>query len=126
MTADEIKEYYSTQYHGEVVESGDFPRLFSRAEENLQMLTGGKLYTVPAELEEYVKKALCAQIEYLHFNGVESASVGVYDGGFTTGHVSVSGVSVGKSDGLNRLAISYRAQMLLFPTGLLYRGVVLC
>lgn len=121
----ELIEFYTGVYLGEPVDETDFPRLFARAQETLQALTLGRLYTVDESLMDHVKRALCAQIEYLHMMGVESATVGTSGGSFTTGHVSVSGGSSGGGES-SAVTACARAQMHLFPTGILYRGCALC
>lgn len=125
MVPTELMAYYTEVYFGEPVDEADFPRLFARAQETLEALTLGRLYTVGESLMDHVRRALCAQIEYLHMMGVESATVGASAGSFTTGHVSVSGGSSGGGDA-SAVTACARAQMHLFPTGLLYRGCVLC
>lgn len=125
MEPTELMTFYKDVYLGEPVGETDFPRLFVRAQETLQAVTLGRLYTVNETLMDHVKRALCAQIEYLHMMGVESATVGTSDGSYTTGHVSVSGGSSGGGEA-SAVTACARAQMHLFPTGLLYRGCVLC
>lgn len=125
MEPTELMAFYKEVYLGEPVDEADFPRLFARAQETLEALTLGRLYTVDESLMDHVKRALCAQIEYLHMMGVESATVGASGGSFTTGHVSVSGGSSGGGESSSVTACA-RAQMHLFPTGLLFRGCVLC
>lgn len=123
MQPTELMTYYVEEYVGEPVEAADFPRLFVRAEETLMALTLGNLYKVDEAMMDCVKRALCAQIEYLHMMGVESATVGTSGGSYTTGHVSVSSGVPARNDAITACT---RAQMHLFPTGLLYRGCVLC
>ena len=76
MEPTELMAFYKDVFLGEPVDEADFPRLFARAQETLEALTLGRLYTVDESLMDYVKRALCAQIEYLHMMGVESATVG--------------------------------------------------
>ena len=125
MEPTELLSFYYNEFLGESVDEENFIRLFLRAEETLQALTLGRLYDVCDALMVHVKRALCAQIEYLHMMGVESATVGTLDGSFTTGHVSVSGGSSGGGESSAATACT-RAKMHLFPTGLLFRGCVLC
>ena len=125
MEPTELMTFYKEVYLGEPVDEADFPRLFARAQETLEALTLGRLYTIDESLMDHVKRALCAQVEFLHMMGVESATVGTSDSSFTTGHVSVSGGSSGGGESSAATACA-RAQMHLFPTGLLYRGCVLC
>lgn len=125
MDSVELMAFYKDVYLGEPVEEADFPRLFARAQETLEALTLGRLYTVEDALMDHIRRALCAQIEYLHMMGVESATVGISGGSFTTGHITVSSGVSADSSGVSVEACA-RAQMHLFPTGLLFRGCVLC
>lgn len=125
MEPTELMAFYYNEFLGEQIDEENFMRLFLRAEETLQALTLGRLYNVCDAFMDHVKRALCAQIEYLHMMGVESATVGTTDGSFTTGHVSVSGGSSGGGE-LSASTACARAKMHLFPTGLLFRGCVLC
>lgn len=125
MEPTELMTFYKDVYLGEPVEQTDFLRLFVRAQETLEAITLGRLYAVDESLMDHVKRALCAQIEYLHMMGVESATVGTSGGSYTTGHISVSSSD---ATGCEAAAVTAcaRAQMHLFLTGLLYRGCALC
>lgn len=124
MELSELMTFYDEVYHGEPVPAADFPRLFVRAEETLQILTLGRLYTAPEPLLHTVKRALCAQIEYYVLGGIETASLGVSAGSFTTGHVSVSGAAEASAGA--GIGVCERAMTLLAMAGLLYRGCAVC
>ena len=127
METPELMAFYKDVFLGEPVDEADFPRLFARAQETLEALTLGRLYTVDESLMDYVKRALCAQIEYLHMMGVESATVGNSSNYFSVGHVAVGRQSSSSGGGeSSAVTACARAQMHLFPTGLLFRGCVLC
>lgn len=118
------ERYYVEEYRGESV--SDFPSLCERAGEIIEEMTMYRLTPVtflamPEDTQERVKKAVCAQIEYLDANGgsdmdngadLQSAGLGKFNYSKATG-----------SDGDSKQSIyAPRAQRLLFPTGMLYRG----
>ena len=87
--------YYTSTYYGESVLSADFPRFEARAEEAiLQFLRGRVDETNLAEQttanQTLIKKAICAQIEYLAYLGIRTANFGNANESFTVGKVSVS------------------------------------
>ena len=119
-------QYYCDVYMGEPVEETDFPRLCLRASDMVEQLTVYNLSVstfakLPEQMQDFVKKAVCAQIEYIDangqselytINGIQSAGLGKFS--YTTGG------AMGDLTGGTRyapLAVSYLA-----PTGLLYRG----
>lgn len=118
--------YYSNTFHGEPVDPADFPSLCLRAEEIVEEMTMHRLTptsyrAMPEDIQERVKKAVCAQIEYLDANGgadldneagLQSAGLGKFNYSLAAGSNGSSGQSV----------YAPRARRLLFPTGLLYRG----
>lgn len=116
--------YYIDVFKGEPV--NDFPLLCERAGEIIEEMTVYRvtpitILVMPEDTQERVKKAVCAQIEYLDANGgsdmdngvdIQSAGLGKFN------YTKASG-----SDGSSSQSIyAPRAQRLLFPTGLLYRG----
>lgn len=122
------QEYYSGTFQGESVDDADFPGLLERASEIVEEMTMYRLTAVTflvmsAEVQERVKKAVCAQIEYLEANGgsdldnsncLQSAALGKFS------YTSASGGS--GSSGNGQTVYAPRAQRILMPTGLLYRG----
>lgn len=119
-------DYYKNTFHGEPVDDADFPSLSERASEIVEEMTMYRVTSVtilamPEEVQERVKKAVCAQIEYLNANGgsdmdngndLQSASLGKFN--YTK--ASSTGGSTQQS------MYAPRAMRLLAPTGLLYRG----
>ncbi len=118
------ERYYVEEYRGESV--SDFPSLCERAGEIIEEMTMYRLtpvtfFAMPEDTQGRVKKAVCAQIEYLDANGgsdmdngadLQSAGLGKFNYSKATG-----------SDGDSKQSLyAPRAQRLLFPTGLLYRG----
>lgn len=67
-------DYYDETFKGESVDPADFPSLCERAGELIEELTLYRLTPVtflamPENIQNLVKKAVCAQIEYLDANG---------------------------------------------------------
>lgn len=120
------EEYYNNTFHGELVDSADFPSLCERAGELIEELTLYRLTpltfpTMPEDVQEIVKKAVCAQIEYLDANGGSDLDNGSGIQGATLGKFSYSG-STGANGSTEQSRFSPRAERLLWPTGLTYRG----
>ena len=118
--------YYKDTYKGEPVNDTDFPSLCRRAEEIVEEMTMYRLTPVtfqamPESVRDRVMLAVCAQIEYLDYNGgadmdngadLQSAGLGKFN------YTKASGVS----GGTQQSVYAPRAQRILAPTGLLYRG----
>ena len=118
--------YYNNTFQGELVDSADFPSLCERAGELIEELTLYRLTpltfpTMPEDVQEIVKKAVCAQIEYLDANGGSDLDNGSGIQGATLGKFSYSG-STGANGSTEQSRFSPRAERLLWPTGLTYRG----
>lgn len=120
------REYYVGTFKGEPVDDADFPSLCMRAEELIEEMTMYRVtpvtvLTMPETVQERVKMAVCAQIEYLDANGgadmdngadLQSAGLGKFN--YTR--------SVGANGSTEQSTYAPRAIRLLAPTGLLYRG----
>lgn len=118
--------YYQNDFHGEPVDDADFPSLLTRAEEIVEEMTRYRLtptsfLAMPEDIQGRIKKAVCAQIEYLDANGgsdldngpgLQSAGLGKFNYSVVAG----TGGSPGQS------MCSPRALRILTPTGLLYQG----
>lgn len=120
------QEYYDKTFQGEPVDDADFPSLLERAIEIVEEMC---MYRVnESDLDQYgsdiqhrLRKAVCAQIEYLDANGgadmdngadLQSAGLGKFN----------YGKSAGASGSTEQSIYAPRAQRILAPTGLLYRG----
>ena len=117
--------YYISEYKGESVYPADFLSLCERASEIIEELTMYRLTPIsvlamPEEVQARVKKAICAQIEYLDANGgsdmdngtdLQSAGLGKFN--YT---------KAGNGSDTAQSIYAPRAMRLLAPTGLLYRG----
>lgn len=121
--------FYSTVYMGNDVDEASFPSLCVRAEDIIGAMTRWADETaisrLPAAYQTLYKKAVCAQIDFLSINGVDSVNE-TESAGFTVGKVTVHGktsVSAGgkMAGNISPMAISYLEQ-----TGLLYPGVPTC
>lgn len=120
-------DWFTNTYLGLGVTEGDWPRIELRAEEAIDALTRGALGqfdSMPSDVQELVKKAICSQVEYF---GAYSTEVGfkAEDEGFTVGKVSVQG-NAQEAEG-SKMFYSPRAISFLERAGLLNRSVgVLC
>jgi hypothetical protein len=119
-------KYYHDTFKGEPVDPSDFPSLCERAGEIIEEMTMYRLTSVSLpemteDTQERIKKAVCAQIEYLDANGGSDMDNGVDIQSAGLGKFNYSRAS--GSDGSSSQSIyAPRAQRLLLPTGLLYRG----
>ena len=120
------QDYYDEVFHGEPVDSADFPSLCDRAGELVEELTLYRLTPVtfpamPESVQDLVKKAVCAQIEYLDANGGGDLDNGVGIQSATLGKFSYAG-SAGVNGSTEQSRFSPRAERIPCPTGLTYRG----
>lgn len=120
------EDYYKDVFHGEPVGQAEFPSLCERAGEIVEEMTMYRLspdtvLVMPERTQQLVKKAVCAQIEYLDGNGgpdldngygLQSARLGKFK--YTSGR--------DKECRNTQAACSPRAIRILAATGLLYRG----
>lgn len=118
--------YYIDTYKGEPVDNADFPSLCMRAEELIEEMTMYRISPItvlamPETVQERVKMAVCAQIEYLDANGGSDM-----DNGADLQSAGLGKFNYTKSSGVNgsteQSMYAPRAIRLLAPTGLLYRG----
>ncbi len=118
--------YYNDTFKGEPVDSADFPSLCGRAEEIVEEMTMYRVsdktfLSFSEEVQERIKKAVCAQIEYLEANGGSEM-----DNGADLQSAALGKFNYTKSAGANgstaQSIYSPRALRILLPTGLMYRG----
>lgn len=117
------KEYYANTFKGEPVDETDFPVLLQKAFEIIEELcmyriTEERLNSYSTYIQECVKKAICAEIEYLDANGGFDIDSGVSIQSAGLGKFNYTGVSTAKRQSV----YAPRALRILAPTGLLYRG----
>ena len=120
------ERYYKDEFLGEPVDSADFPSLCMRASEIIEEMCRYRLNEVvfsglPESVRERVKKAVCAQIEYMDANGGSDMDNGADLQSAALGKYSYTKAS-GASGSTRQPVYSPRALRLLAPTGLLYRG----
>ena len=121
------QEYYSDTFLGESVDDTDFPGLLERASEIVEEMTMYRLTPVTflamsQDIQERVRKAVCAQIEYLNANGGSEMDNGADVQSASLGKFSYTKTSAGSNDSSAQSIYAPRAQRILMPTGLLYRG----
>ena len=109
-------DYYTKEFKGEPVADADFPSLCQRAGEIIEELTLYRLTEkgfplMSEDMKKRVKDAICAQIEYLDVNGGAEMDMGNGMSGATPGNGSTE-----------QSIFSPRAERILWPTGLTYRG----
>ena len=114
------------EFTGGELDSADFPFLLERAEEIVEEMTMYRLNSetfpkMPEKTQERIKKAVCAQIEYLDANGGSDM-----DNGVDFMSAGLGKFSYTKASGANGSQVQSiyapRALRILAPTGLLYRG----
>lgn len=119
-------DYYTSTYLGETVAADDFDRLELRAEDFVLGLinkTDSEAALLPEAVLTSVKKAICAQIEYLNEYGTGVAVYGKEaGGGFTVGKVSVNNGSSMAAAG-SKSMIAPAVYVYLERTGLLNPNV---
>lgn len=109
--------FYTTVYMGTDADQASFPALCARACDVIGAVTHwadeNKIMTLPAPVPTLYKKAICAQIDFLAINGMDSLNE-TETGGFTVGKVTVHGkasASGGKlQESISPLAIGYLEQ----------------
>ena len=109
--------FYSTVYGGTDATAQTFPALCARANDVIGALThwmdDAEILKLPALFQNLYKKAVCAQVDFLSINGMDSLNE-ADTGGFTVGNVTVHGKANstgGKlSENVSPLAISYLEQ----------------
>ena len=114
-------DFYSGVYLGNDADSASFPALCARASDIIGAVThwveDSTILTLPAVHQTLYKKAVCAQIDFLVINGVDSLNE-TATGGFTVGKVTVQGKQ-GNCGGRISESISPLAVMYLEQTGLM-------
>ena len=118
-------EYYNNNFIGESVDKTDFPRLLCRASEIIEEMcffrvSETNLEQYSKDIQERIKKAVCAQIEYLDANGGSDMDMGNDFQSVGLGKFNYSKATT--TDGSTQPLYSPRAIRYLIPTGLLYRG----
>ena len=122
-------EFYSNVYMGTEADSASFPALCARALDIVGAMTRWAVNETtitrfPEWIQTLYKKAVCAQIDFLAINGLDSLNISAgADTGFTVGKVTVHGRSNASVSGGMSGNISPMVQDYLEQTGLLGRTV---
>lgn len=123
MAAIVSETYYTDDYMGEAVAADQFTRLEMRAEDFVLGLIGktaDEVTLFPDVTQTAIKKAICAQIEYLNEYGTGIAVYGKEaGGGFTVGKVSVNNGSASAGAAGSKSMIAPAVYVYLERTGLL-------
>ena len=109
--------FYSTVYGGTDATEQTFPALCARASDVVGAVThwvdDATIITLPELIQTLFKKAVCAQVDFLAVNGVDSLSE-TDSGGFTVGKVTVHEKAKGAggkiSESVAPLAVAYLEQ----------------
>lgn len=119
--------YYTGTYMGTETDQASFPALYAHASRVIGAMTRWQVTeenfaTFPAFVQTLYKLALCAQVDTLSINGVESLSTtsGV---GFTVGKVRVDANNRAATGGALSADVSPAAVAYLEQTGLLNPAV---
>ena len=110
-------DFYNAVYRGSDADEASFPALCARACDVIGALThwvdDAAILKLPAIIQTLYKKAVCAQIDFLAINGIDSLNE-TETGGFTVGKVTVHGKANstgGKlTESVSPLAIAYLEQ----------------
>lgn len=110
--------FYSSVYMGKEADATSFPALCARASDVIGAVThwvdDATILKLPVLYQTLYKKAICAQIDFLSLNGMDSLNE-TASGGFTVGKVTVQAKGNtncgGKlSESISPLAIGYLEQ----------------
>ena len=115
-------QFYTNVYGGTDVDETSFPALCARASDIIGAVTHwvdeNKVITLPAPIPTLYKKAVCAQVDFLFLNGMDSLNE-TTSGGFTVGKVTVHGNANANGGGKLSESISPLAIGYLEQTGLM-------
>ena len=114
--------FYNTVYGGTDATQQTFPGLCARACDVIGAVThwadDATIMTLPETIRTLYKKAVCAQVDFLAINGMDSLNE-TATGGYTVGKVTVHGKAGNASGGKMQENISPMAIMYLEQTGLM-------
>lgn len=115
--------WYAGEYTGTEVDETSFPALCAHASRIIGAMTHWRVTEdnfneLPSMVRTLYKLAICAQIDFLAINGVESITGGAADG-FTVGKVRIDARSGASAGGAMSASISPAAVSYLEQTGLM-------
>ena len=116
-------EFYSNVYGGTDANAQMFPALCARASDVIGAVTHWKvdettISNLHVMVQQLYKKAVCAQIDFLSINGMDSLNE-TETAGWTVGKVTIHGKTSTKAGGSMSESISPLAIMYLEQTGLM-------
>lgn len=111
----------------------EFAELAERAGDAIDILTAqriafaGGLSTFDTATQAAIKKAVCAQVQMMYVQGGVDTVTGMSAANVQSASVGKFSYAVAKPlRTINGIPVSPLAESYLWPTGLLYRGVVSC
>lgn len=112
-------DYYNNTYYGEAIsDETEFNKLNLRAEDDINNSSVTSIDDIEDWETDYVKKAICSQIEFYYLNGdtyndisSDSESIGKYSR------------SAGSSAGSSNAILCQRGKQYLQQSNMLYRGI---
>ena len=114
--------FYSTVYGGTEATAQTFPALCARASDVVGAMThwvdDATILTLPVLIQNLYKKAVCAQMDFLAINGIDSLNEAASTG-FTVGKVTVHGTTKATEGGSMAENVSPLAIAYLEQTGLM-------
>ena len=114
-------EYYTEVFLGDAVAASDFPKYEKRAEDIINTVVRGvDVSTLPADVQDAYKAAICYQIDYYSEVGLTTAVTGSAANSYTLGKVRVENGAAYKGA---RAMVCPAAISILEMSGLLYRGI---
>lgn len=121
------QDYFMDKYYPSVeISEADFEPLAERASDIVDELT---MYKVKENgigsysdfVQDQIKRAVCAQVEFLYYNGIEASFGGGDRNGYSIGNTSITKALQSSGESGNP-RINPSTIKALMPTGLLYRG----
>ena len=114
--------FYSTVYGGTDATTQTFPALCARASDVIGAVTHwvdeNTVVALPDPIPTLYKKAICAQVDFLAINGIDSINE-TASAGWTVGKVTVHGKTGASAGGAMSENISPTSIMYLEQTGLM-------
>jgi hypothetical protein len=114
--------FYTEVYKGTDADEASFPALCARACDIIGAATHWvdetTIARLPALYQTLYKKAICAQVDFLAINGIDSVNE-TASAGFTVGKVTVHGKAASNSGGALSESVSPLAIGYLEQTGLM-------
>ena len=115
--------FYSNVYGGTDADQVSFPALCARASDVIGAVTHWRvdkttICNLPAMMQLLYRKAICAQVDFLSINGMDSLNE-TETNGWTVGKVTIHGKQSTKAGGKMTESISPLAVMYLETTGLM-------